>query len=201
MSLDASFDELMTSLRQGDEEAAGVVFRRFAHRLISLADKHLLALVHPKVDAEDVVQSAFRSFFRRQRQDQFDLDDWNSLWSLLALITLRKCAKKNAHFLKPGRDVRKERTTPSSEDERDALREVIAREPAPEDAVMLMETVEQILDGLRQHEREMVLRRLQGQSVQEISAELDCTERKTQRVLQRVRRRLEHLHSCEIRMS
>jgi RNA polymerase sigma-70 factor (ECF subfamily) len=197
----ASFADLMMSLRHGDEEAAEVVFRRFAHRLIALADQHLLTLVRPKVDAEDVVQSAFRSFFRRQRKEQFDLDDWNNLWSLLALITVRKCAKKNARFHKPGRDVRKEQATLSGEDEGDALWEVIAREPAPEDAVMLAETVEQILDGLRPHEREMVLRRLQGDSVHEISTALDCTERKAQRVLERVRKRLQHLRTLEIGVS
>lgn len=198
MSGDAAFAELMSSLRRGDDEAAEVVFRRFAHRLIALADRHLLALVRPKVDAEDVVQSAFRSFFRRQRMEAFDLDDWNDLWNLLALITVRKCAKKNARFRKPGRDVRKERTAHPYEDESDALWEIVAREPAPEDAVMLVETVEQILDGLRPHEREMVVRRLQGDSVHEISAGLNCTVRKVQRVLQRVRKRLEHLRALEI---
>ncbi len=44
--------------------------------------------------------------------------------------------------------------------------------------------------------RQMVLSRLQGHSVQEISAGLVCTERKVQRVLERVRKRLERLQVC-----
>jgi RNA polymerase sigma-70 factor (ECF subfamily) len=193
-----SFADLMSRLRDGDEEAASAVFRRFARRLIGLAGQRLQDLVRPKVDAEDVVQSVFRSFFRRQRQGQFDLGNWDHLWSLLALITARKCAKKNAHFHKPGRDVRLERHSPAGEDQPADLWEVLSREPTPEDAAILLETVEQILRGLRPEEREMVLLRAQGHSVHEVSAALDRTERKVQRVLERVRKRLDHLRTREL---
>ena len=40
---------------------------------------------------EDVMASVFKSFFRRHAEAPFDLSSWDSLWSLLTLITLRKC--------------------------------------------------------------------------------------------------------------
>ena len=42
-----------------------------------------------KVDPEDVVQSAFRSFFTRQAAGQFDVASWDDLWGLLVVITVR----------------------------------------------------------------------------------------------------------------
>ena len=36
------------------------------------------------------MQSVFKSFFVRQGQGQFELDNWDSLWGLLVRITLRK---------------------------------------------------------------------------------------------------------------
>ena len=86
-----SFDDLMAQLRDGRNEAAAQVFQRFANRLIVLARKQLDSKILQKVDPEDVMQSVFRSFFLRQMEDQFDVRDWDNLWSLLAMITVRKC--------------------------------------------------------------------------------------------------------------
>src|SRR6185295_15765908 len=65
MPPDPSFDDLMARLRTGDEAAAAEVFHRFTGRLIGLARRRLDHLVRPKVDAEDILQSVYRSFFRR----------------------------------------------------------------------------------------------------------------------------------------
>ena len=65
MAADASFDELMVRLRSGEDEAAREVFVRFARRLVGLARHHLDARLTAKTDAEDVVQSAYKSFFVR----------------------------------------------------------------------------------------------------------------------------------------
>ena len=62
-----SFDDVMGRLRAGDQSAAATeIFQRFARRLIGLARTRLDDRVRSKVDAEDVLQSVFRSFFVRQ---------------------------------------------------------------------------------------------------------------------------------------
>src|SRR5262245_18476432 len=75
-----SFIELAVRLRDGDQGAATVVFRRFASRLIALARRELDTRLRRKLDPEDVVQSVYRSFFGRYQAGQFDLATWDDLW-------------------------------------------------------------------------------------------------------------------------
>src|SRR5260370_36540204 len=107
MPADDSFADLKTRLRGGDPSAAAEIFHRFQHRLIALAHSRLNALLRAKVAPESVVQSAFDSFFRGERAGKFVLSDWNSLWGLLAQITVWKCGNRNEHFLPACRDVRR----------------------------------------------------------------------------------------------
>jgi RNA polymerase sigma-70 factor (ECF subfamily) len=192
MAHDPAFEALMDRLRQGDEAAAAEVFRRFARRLIALAERRLSAQVRAKVDAEDVLQSVFKSFFRRQAAGDYELDSWDSLWSLLTVITLRKCGYRTRHFLAARRDVRHEASRPAAGKEDDAASwEGIARGPTPEEAALLAETVEQLFHGLDDDARRIVELALQGYKVPEISAQVGLAERTVYRVLERVRARLE----------
>src|SRR5688572_29173622 len=144
MSRDPSFAALMERLRRGDPEAAQRIFRHFARRLIGLARERLGPRVRQKVDPEDVLQSVFRSFFTRHADGQYDLEGWDSLWSLLTVITLRKCGYRTRHFRAARRDVQRE-VAPGAGEAPDAPWEAIAREPTPDEAAMLAETVEQML--------------------------------------------------------
>ena len=54
--------------------------------LIGLARSHLGGVIRQKVDPEDVVQSVFRSFFQRNAQGNWNLDDWDSLWLPVRLL-------------------------------------------------------------------------------------------------------------------
>jgi RNA polymerase sigma-70 factor (ECF subfamily) len=85
-----SFAELLARLRAGDDAAGHEVFRRFAHQLVALAHGRISTALRHKVDPEDVVQSAFKSFFRRFSEGDMEVVNWNSLWGLLTLITVRK---------------------------------------------------------------------------------------------------------------
>src|SRR6266478_2806061 len=88
MAEEPSFDDLMTRLRADDSMAATNLFRRYSRRLIGLARTRLQGEMKRKVDPEDVMQSVFRSFFRRHADGKFELEGWDNLWSLLACITL-----------------------------------------------------------------------------------------------------------------
>src|SRR5262245_47944289 len=98
-----SFSDVMARLRVGDQAAAFAVFQRFAAALVARARQQLGARLAARVDAEDVVQSAYRSFFVRHAEGQFHLESWESLWGLLVVITLRKCANQRQHH---GRECR-----------------------------------------------------------------------------------------------
>lgn len=193
MSADRSFDELMARLRGGDQDAARCVFHRFADRLVGLAHRRLTFRVRPKVGAEDVVQSAFETFFRRCAEGDFDLGGWDSLWALLALITVRKCGREVKRFHGPCHDVRREFPAGGA----DGGWDVLSREPPPAEAALRAETVEQFLRGLGERERQIAELRLLGHTVPEISTRVERTDYTVEGVLKKVRKRLRHLRDAE----
>ncbi len=195
MKSDRSFDDLMTRLRAGDDAAAAEVFNRFAQRLLTLARHRLDPLLRPKVDAEDVLQSVYRSFFRRQAEGQYDdLESWDGLWGLLTVITLRKCGHRRRQFRSACRDVGREVALPPPGEGPGFEFEVIGRDPTPSEVARLAETLEQVMRDLTERERAMLVLSLQGYTTCEISEQVARTERTVQRVLQRVRRRLEQMN-------
>lgn len=187
MAADDSFDLIMAHLDRGDDDAAAAVFRRYADRLAALARSRLDDDLRRKVDPEDILQSVYRSFFTRQRDGQFELGSWDSLWSILTLITLRKCANQVAHFRAARRDVRREvGLGPTAGPARD----VPAGDPSPSEAAALTEVVEELLRGLDARDREIVTLHLQGYSIPEVSERVGWAERTVHRTLDRMRKRL-----------
>ncbi len=182
-----SFDGLMDRLRGGDHDAADAVVQRFTQRLVALARAHLDTRLKRKVDPEDVLQSVFRTFFVRQAAGQFQLEDWNGLWSLLLRITLRKCGRTAAASRAARRDLRRELSAVQTPEDSCCPNEAFAREPAPEEIAALTETIENLMRGLDDKQQQMLVLRLQGYSVTEISQEVSRTERTVHRVLTHVR--------------
>jgi RNA polymerase sigma-70 factor (ECF subfamily) len=187
-----SFPEFLARLRAGDSAAASELFQRFAHQLINLARRQFGTHLRHKVDPEDVVQSAYKSFFARYGEGKLEAVSWNSLWGLLTLITLRKCAERVAYHRAGCRDAAREVSTPEPEEAGPWL-EAISREPTPPEAVLLNEAVEQLLAGLDEDERQIVELSLQGHTTQEISERLGQPERTVRRMRERVRNRLERV--------
>jgi RNA polymerase sigma-70 factor (ECF subfamily) len=169
-------------------------FERFTRRLIGLARAHLDTRLQHKIDPEDVVQSAYKSFFLRYGDAEIAAQGGlDGLWSLLTMITLRKCADRVRYFKADCRNVSRE-VKPRSADEPEPWREAIGREPTPEHAAVLAETVEQILAGLDPAERQIIELSLQGYSTQEVSERLGRAERSVRRLRQRLKQHLEKLH-------
>jgi hypothetical protein len=126
MAADNDFNRLMDCLRRGDEDAASEVFHRFARRLIALARSQLDSWIRTRVEPEDVVQSVFRSFFTRFEAGQFQFGNWDNLWTVLTLITIRKCANRLAFWQAAKRDLQREVSLPPHGD---LLTEALARDP------------------------------------------------------------------------
>jgi RNA polymerase sigma-70 factor (ECF subfamily) len=181
----------MRRLRSGDEDAAAEVFHRFSQRLIGLARARLDHLVRQKMDPEEVVQSVYKSFFVRFADGQYDLKTWDGLWALLTLITVRKCGHRIEYFRAACRDVRHEAAPPPSEDSTSSW-EAIARDPTPAEAAMLADTVAQLMRVLDGRDRDIVSLTLQGLAAPAISAHVGCSERTVRRVLDQVKKWLQH---------
>lgn len=193
MAEEASFDEFLAKLRAGDDGAARHMFTEYAARLIGLARTHLDSNVRRKVDPEDVVQSVFKSFYVRVSDGQFDLENWDGLWSLFVVITLRKCAHKVRDLHRQRQDIRREVAPQANADSSSSSWQAMATGPTPPEAAMLAETVEQVFAGLKPRERQILELHLQGRSIAEIQAEVKRSEYTVRDVLNRIRKTLQHL--------
>jgi RNA polymerase sigma-70 factor (ECF subfamily) len=188
-----SFADLMDRLRSGEDAAAREVFERFARRLAALARRRYGAALRHRLDSEEVVQSAYKSFFLRHREGKLRVESWDGLWGLLTLITLRKCSDRAEYFRAGKRDMRREVIAEAGPGEGDSWREGIDREPTPHEAAVLRETVEQLLRELPESQRPIVQMSLQGYTAQEISQQLGRAERSVRRLREQVRLKLERL--------
>jgi RNA polymerase sigma-70 factor, ECF subfamily len=197
MSVHDSVVDLMARLRSGEDTAAREVFARFTNRLVGLARSHLDGRLARKVDPEDVVQSAYKSFFVRQRDGDLEIGSWDSLWGLLTVITVRKCADKAEHFRAGKRDMAREANQPA--DSSPALWQLaVDREPSPDEAMSLAETVEELFRVTDDPDERAILElSLQGFSATEISEKLGRAERSVRRLRERVRKRLERMQAEE----
>jgi RNA polymerase sigma factor (sigma-70 family) len=194
MVTDESFDELMARLRAGDDTTETMVFRRYVRQLIALAAKRFDTRMRDRADVENVVLSAFKSFFINNKRGDFLIADWGQLWSILAVITVRKCGQRRK-YLKAAR--------------RDAGREVAFtdltvpgfwlpdRAPTPVEAAMLTETVERLLERMTPEDREIIEQTLIGYTADEVAEQLDCSERTVRRVRQHAKRQLLKLMEAE----
>jgi RNA polymerase sigma-70 factor (ECF subfamily) len=178
-----SFPKFMAMVQAGDEGATREVHDRWSSRLIRLARARLGRSVASKEDAEDVVQSAYRSFFRRYGHRVTQFEDWAEVWALLATIAKRKCSTRRKYYHAGRRDARREMPITSCD--------AVSPELTAQDAAMLSETVDRLLNGLEEPERSIVLLSLQGYSAAEISTVVVRSERTVHRVRERVRSQLE----------
>jgi RNA polymerase sigma factor (sigma-70 family) len=178
--------ELLARVRAGDEQAADELFQRFAERLVAVASARLSAKLARRVDAEDVVQSAYRSFFVNVRDGRYALQRSGDLWRLLVGITINKVQHQAEHHTAGKRSIGKEQQ--AAEESGEGLAFVaLAREPNPFEAAALTDEVESLLRQLEPHHRPILELRLQGANQAEIAAELQCSERTVRRVLESVK--------------
>lgn len=186
MGATEDFLAVMAKLRGGDPDAAAEIVRRFVRRLTALASKQFEAGLRDRADPEGVVQSVYRSFFARDLRAPFDLDGWERLWALLAVITVRKCSRRR----------KKWRDRPAAEDE---WAEAIDRGPTPIEAAELTELVARIFRELDRDDRDAAEMILQGFTAVDIAERCGCSERTVRRLRDRIRSIVERIDPDEDR--
>ena len=182
---------LVERWRQGDQAAAQALFELYVARLVAVVGDRLSSRFVRHVDPDDVVQSAFRSFFCGAREGRFDFERDGDLWRLLATMTLHKLRDQVRRHVSEKRDVHAEHNF-SGEDSLLGLQpKALAGAPSPVEAVALVDQLEQVMRLLEPEERRMLELRLQGYNLEEIAAEVRLSRRSVRRVLDRVRQHLE----------
>jgi RNA polymerase sigma-70 factor (ECF subfamily) len=169
---------LVRRFRGGDEDAATQLYRRYAARLRQLAASQTGADLAPRFDPEDVVQSVFRTFFRRAAAGEYDVPAGDELWKLFLVIGLNKVRALAAHHRAGKRDVR--HTAGSA-----AIAATAATDD--EDLRILETTIEELLAPLPELHREIITLRIAGHEVADIAARSGRAKRSVERILQEFR--------------
>jgi RNA polymerase sigma-70 factor, ECF subfamily len=185
---DADFQRLIDGLRAGDESTLREVYARYGAMLRDIADSRLAPGLKRRFDADDVVQSTFRTFFRRARGGQFQFADNQRLWNLLLAIALTKLREKARYHGRQTRAVERERTQAPTKpgDSTPPEDSFIAPAPPPDASVELADAYESFLLGLDDQERKLVDLKLQDRTNDEAAEVLGISERSVRRILQRL---------------
>ncbi len=174
--------ELLSRCRDGNEDAATALYLRYARRLQILAARQTDNKMAVRIDPEGVVQSVFRTFFRRISDGQYNVSDGEELWNLLLVISLNKFRSQATKHRAAKRDVAKTQSLDDSHQK--------GSERNSEALMILRMTIEEIVGSLPEVEREIIRLRIEGYEVQEIAEKTKRAKRSVERILQNFRRRL-----------
>jgi RNA polymerase sigma factor (sigma-70 family) len=186
MNAESPIPELVEGLRCGDPQAAAAVFARYAQRLTCLAEQHLSRKLAARFDGADVVQSVFRTFFRRSAAGEFHIDNSDEMWRLLVQITLQKTRARSRNHTARVRDVAAEEPGGGAA----LLLQAVAHEPGPEEAAALVDQIEALLRGLPAVYGDLLRLRLEGYSVSATAERLGVSRRTVHRALHLLQQRL-----------
>mgnify|MGYP002624003980 FL=1 len=155
--------DLVELFKRGETDAATEVFDRYAARLMALAQSRMGQKLRRRVDPEDLVQSAFRSFFLHARKDKYELHAPGDLWRLLAKITLHKLYGQVEKQTAGKRSIDQEAAIDA------AAAEVRSPEPTAVETIAAIELLHVALGGLTPLECQAIAGQMRGVSVERIS--------------------------------
>jgi RNA polymerase sigma-70 factor (ECF subfamily) len=181
----SSDESLLRRFQRGDADASTELYLRYADRLRALAESQSSPALARRVGPEEIVQSVFRTFFRRAAQGEYAIPDGEELWKLLLVIALNKVRAHGAYHRAAKRDVRKtEAGAPFDH-------AIEARADRDENALTVLRmVVEEFLENLPPAHHRMVELRIEGYEVAEIAATVERSKRSVERVLQDFRAKL-----------
>lgn len=179
---------LLRRIRGGEQDAATALYVRYAQRLQALAKAKTSPALAARIDPEDVVQSVFRTFFRRASEGHYDVPEGDELWKLFLVISLNKIRTLAGFHRAAKRDVS---STVGLEHSESA---VAAHHGSQEEALRTLEMIiDETLGDLPEAQREMIRLRIEGHGVTEIAETTRRSKRSVERVLQQFRNRLGRL--------
>ena len=172
-------------LMGGDESAATQLYNRYAPRLRGLVQKRIATRLKRRFDPEDILQSVYRSFFRRAKEGSYHLERSGALWGLLAGIAANKLRNRvgfeNA-----------QKRTPDSEIEMENGCDYLPNRRFDPVASMIMEDeLKRLMGQLPLSSRQILELRLRDMSIPEIAVELKISESTVRRRLNNIDQRLQ----------
>lgn len=178
----ASDASLVRQFRTGDQAAASALFERYATRVHRLARSRCTTNYAARFDADDIVQSVFRSFFHGVRGEHYHVPANGELWGLLLVLALNKIRGQVDFHRAAKRSVL--RTMPGDMYDLPPV--------ADEQSSGFMRVViDDLMLDLPESNREIVHLRIEGFDLKEIAERCGRSRRTVERVLQEFRKRLD----------
>jgi DNA-directed RNA polymerase specialized sigma24 family protein len=177
-------------LKDGDANAAQVLWERYFRRLVGLARARLQGTPRRAADEEDVALAAFEKFCRGVQENRFPrLADRDDLWQVLVMLAARQA---NRLRQQEGRQKRGGGRV-QAEADLDAngvlrLAEVIGPEPTPEFAAQVADEYRRLLKKLGNAELcSVAVWKMEGYTLEEIATRLGRSLRSVERKVQLIR--------------
>jgi len=172
---------LVRRLKNGeDRDAALGLYLRYAQRLLHSTQRNMSSALAQRMDPEDVVQSVFRTFFRRAAGGQYQVPTGDELWKLLLVISLNKVRTAGRHHHAAKRDAaisvnlsEQDGFSPQAEDD-------FARK-------LLELSITEVISEFPPSAQRVIDLRIQGYEVNQISEITRRSKRTVERILQHFR--------------
>jgi len=184
---------LLRRVRSGEADAATDLYLRYAARLQRLVQAQTSPVLARQAGSEDIVQSIFRTFFRRASHGLYEVGDSEELWKLFLVISLNKIRKLAEYH---GAAKREQSRTVSGQDY-DFVAES-ASESENEAALHALKlTIDEVLSTLPPEHIEVVQLRIEGHTLPEIAERTGRSLRTIERMLKNFREQLLQLTGAE----
>ncbi len=173
---------LLRKIQGGSEDAASELYGRYAERLEFLISRGLGSDMRSLLDSEDVVQSVFRTFFRRAGSADYDVPEDSELWNLLVTISLNKIRAIGKHYRRKKRDISRTIHGDSG-----------AGSASCGDGVayqVLRLVIDELIESLPDSYQTIIKLHIEGWDVSGIASEAQRSKRTVERVLQQFRTQL-----------
>jgi len=191
-----SITQWLRRLESGDEQVAGLLWDAYFERLVWLVQQRTHSKANNLDDAEDVALSAFASFCRGVKKQQFTgLVNREGLWRTLVRIAIHKLIHRHRdqNRLKRGGGYVQITQEDSAEDACEITRQILSREPSPEVIVLVAEQYDRWMNALGTEElRKISQWKLEGYTNEEIADKHGVTTRTVERKLHLIRKILVH---------
>lgn len=185
---DATDRTLLHRLKSGEGDAASALYMRYVEHLRALAARQSSPALAARIEPDDIVQSVFRTFFRRAARDQYDIPEGEDLWKLLLVIALHKIRNAAAFHTAAKRDVRQTVAGGAG-----GLADWAGSTPDETGLAALRIVIDEALADAPESSKEIVRLRIEGHEVADIAAAAGRSKRSVERVLQQFRDHLKGL--------
>lgn len=167
---------LVILVRDGDEDAAELLYNRYARRVLGLVKSQMSEKLSSATEPDDLVQSVFKSFFRKVQSGVYNAPPGRTLWNLIAVVAVNKVIRSANYHTAQCRDL--ERALPL-----EISGDAIDKKTADDLSIYVRELLEQ----LRPQDLQIANLRIDGHSVEEIATKVDRALRSVERSLSNTR--------------